>query len=383
MKKNKFLARLLYFIFSLFTMVFAHATSAPLFTFLPLTPTTIKVTNDNTETVQYVLTNMSSKTHTLMMVPIEGITQITSAGYCLSPFILASKQSCILNLQVNGSEIPSYITGGPRVCQQGTNGNPSPLQCYQPSIADLLNVIMTPSILYVGTQNGNVYYSENNGASWTPTNVPAGGSAINAVFATDTTLYAGAANGTIYSSFNNGQTWFPIAVPSASSAVNGLYVLANTLYVASANGNVFLCALNGSHCETTTSPDGSAVNGVFATTNALYASTTNGNVYYSNNNGFSWTPINGQPDQSAVEAIYIAGNTLYASTADEYVYTTTSLTGGGSWNLYAQTVYSFFASPDGSQIFAGNQSGYVFSLTEGTQLGFVANTSINSVFLFN
>lgn len=42
----------------------------------------------STAMVQYQVTNESRKTHTLMMIPVPGITQITTAGNCSNPFTL-------------------------------------------------------------------------------------------------------------------------------------------------------------------------------------------------------------------------------------------------------------------------------------------------------
>jgi hypothetical protein len=383
MKKHTLFLGLLYFIFSITNIV--HATSSPLFTLTPLTPTTIQLLKNSTATVEYIVTNMSSKTHTLMIEPVTGITQVTGSGNCASAFTLTAKQSCTLTLLIEGSQLSGSIVAGPRVCQQGSNGKPSPLLCYQPSPSNILTIVLItpPGILYTGTENGNVFYSIDDGATWITTAVPAGGIAINAVFATNTTLYAGTANGHVYSSVNNGNTWSLIVTPALGFEVNGLYISTNKLYIASANSSVFICALDGTQCTSTNSPSGSSLNGVFATANALYVASDDGYVYYSTNNGVSWSAINGQPDSSAVKSVYVAANTLYVDTADEYVYTSTSLTGGGTWSLYAQTVYSLFVNSNASQIFAGNQAGYVFSLSTGTQLGFVESTGINSVFLFN
>jgi hypothetical protein len=387
MNKNKPFSALVYFIYFLFTMMSAHATSEPLLTFLPLTPTKISISNNGNAVVQYIVTNQSAKTHTLMMMPIKGITQITSAGTCSNPFVLTSKKSCTLTLNVSGTQIPDHITGGPKICQQGPNGKPSPLQCYQPSVANILNITLKgPQIptLYSGMQNGAIYYSITEGITWSLASPPAGGSAVNSVVATSTILFAGAVNGTVYSSFNNGTTWASIVTPAPGFAVNNVYVASNNkLYIASAKGTVFICALNGTNCVSTTAPvAGFAVNGVFATTNALYAASANGSVYYSNNNGRTWVAINGQPDSSAVKAVYVAGNTLYVSTANEYVYRSTSLTGGGTWIPYAQTVYSLFVNTNGSAVIAGTQGGYVFSLSTGNELGFITYSPINSVYLF-
>ena len=112
----------------------------------------------------------------------------------------------------------------------------------------------------------------------------------------------------------------------------------------------------------------------------LYAGCQNGDVYYSNNSGSSWTAINGSPDGSPIASISMYSNTLYVATGNEYAYTSTSITGGGSWTWYGQTVYRLFVSGLGT-IYAGTQGGYVYSLTTGDEIGFVAASPINSLFI--
>lgn len=109
----------------------------PIWTFTPLTPTKIDVNSGSSATIQYQVTNQSRKTHTLAMKPIKGITQITTGGLCANPFTLTYQQSCVISLQVSGSALTGNIAGGPQICE-----NSNPLQCYQPSPADVLNITL-------------------------------------------------------------------------------------------------------------------------------------------------------------------------------------------------------------------------------------------------
>lgn len=114
-----------------------HAGS-PVWTFSPLTATTITVSTADTATVQYQVTNQSRRTHALEMRGITGINQNTSSGHCANPFTLGYQQSCTLTLTVDGSALQGGVAGGPVVCQQG-----NALQCYQPSRSDALNITLT------------------------------------------------------------------------------------------------------------------------------------------------------------------------------------------------------------------------------------------------
>lgn len=118
-----------------------HAGS-PVWMLTPLTATTLSVPSNDTATVQYQVTNQSTKTHTLFMQSIQGITQLTTGlGVCGNPFVLTGKASCTLSLQVNGSQLTQPISDGPLVCEQG-----STLQCYRPASANILHITQTTAI---------------------------------------------------------------------------------------------------------------------------------------------------------------------------------------------------------------------------------------------
>lgn len=118
----------------------AQANQAAVFSIIPTSPTAFLLPANYSETVQYQITNQTKATRTMTMQPITGVTQ-TAEG-CPNPFILAPQQSCLLTLQINGSNIPQQINGGPVLCKtQGPgNNNPDPYLCSQPAIADVLSV---------------------------------------------------------------------------------------------------------------------------------------------------------------------------------------------------------------------------------------------------
>lgn len=120
-----------------------YAASQATFTLIPTTPTTVQIPVNGSATVQYNVTNQTKVTRTLTMVPIAGVTQLTgTAGECLNPFMLASKQSCLLTLQLKGSQLPEHIMQGPVVCktQSTANNSPDRFLCSQPSQIDSLNI---------------------------------------------------------------------------------------------------------------------------------------------------------------------------------------------------------------------------------------------------
>lgn len=115
----------------------------PVWTFRPLTATTVSVPSNGSAIVRYKITNQSSRLHTLHMQPIEGITQLTTGlGVCGNPFVLAVKNaSCTLSLQINGNQLTKPISNGPVVCEQKKQ-----LECYRPSAKESLHINQAPPI---------------------------------------------------------------------------------------------------------------------------------------------------------------------------------------------------------------------------------------------
>jgi hypothetical protein len=132
-------------IFSSLAIIFLTTSTnagVPVWTFSPLTATTISISNNSSAIVQYQVTNQSSKQHTLALQAMTGITQLTTGlGVCGNSFVLGGHASCILSLQIDGSLLTQPISDGPTVCEQGSN-----LECYRPSLPDILHVTLIPTI---------------------------------------------------------------------------------------------------------------------------------------------------------------------------------------------------------------------------------------------
>lgn len=125
----------------------AFAQTQPKFVLTPLTATTTSIALDETQTIQYQISNATKITRTLTMVPMQGITQLTSnEGLCPNPFTLAHNQSCTLSLSFTGNALPAHTTQGPEICATDDSGNvtPDPFLCSQPSLADSLNITVVP-----------------------------------------------------------------------------------------------------------------------------------------------------------------------------------------------------------------------------------------------
>ena len=81
---------------------------------------------------------------------------------------------------------------------------------------------MNGPYLYAATYNGNVYYSQNNGISWTATS-RISGVPIYALCVYGNALYVGDVLGDLFTSQDNGLTWQPLT-PIGGGSVLSLYM---------------------------------------------------------------------------------------------------------------------------------------------------------------
>lgn len=96
---------------------------------------------------QYRVINNTKLSRTLTIVPIKGVRQTTAGiGACTYPFFLAPGQSCLLSLELIGSELGQGLHSGPVVCKTRSlsDNSPDPLLCSQPSAQDSLNINIIP-----------------------------------------------------------------------------------------------------------------------------------------------------------------------------------------------------------------------------------------------
>lgn len=137
-----FTRRLPAFLYSGLMMTGAFA-GTPLWTFTPLTSTTVAVPANGSALVQYRVTNQSAKPHSLNLQPIRGVSQVvTGADVCANPVVLRGRGSCVLTLKINGRQINTPITDGPVLCQDG-NSN----LCYRPARANVLQITQAPPVV--------------------------------------------------------------------------------------------------------------------------------------------------------------------------------------------------------------------------------------------
>jgi hypothetical protein len=128
MKRRNLMNQLVVGVWTMLAMTLAYA-ATPLWTYSAPSPAATTISAGSIATIQYTVTNQSTKSKDLILQLTPGL----SASSCR----LATKGStCVLTLTVNGSALlQEGIHTGPILCEQG-----NPLQCYQPSQANSLNI---------------------------------------------------------------------------------------------------------------------------------------------------------------------------------------------------------------------------------------------------
>ncbi len=140
-----------YFLGAVFIFLSASTDAAiqPRFLIIPTTSTNVSISSTNTATVQYRVTNQTAITRQLTIVSVSGITQILGGdGYCSNPFTLAHGQSCLLTLQINGSQFSlGTTTKAVEVCKTNPDHySPNPFLCSKTNPANHLNITVSAPI---------------------------------------------------------------------------------------------------------------------------------------------------------------------------------------------------------------------------------------------
>jgi hypothetical protein len=160
--KKYLLLIIISFIFA-FNVCESYASDEAKFSLVANTPTNVTVPVNRNTYVQYEVTNNTTITRRLTMVPIPNVVQVTrDNSQCTNPFVLSSGQSCKLTLYIDGQQIKSNYSGGPVVCKtKATSNQPDPFLCSQPSSSMILSIKPAPAInnptnkLYVSNWDGN------------------------------------------------------------------------------------------------------------------------------------------------------------------------------------------------------------------------------------
>ncbi|MBE9492389.1 MAG: T9SS type A sorting domain-containing protein [Bacteroidetes bacterium] len=198
--------------------------------------------------------------------------------------------------------------------------------------SDLTSFLKKSNELYVTTENNGVFYSSNNGTSWTLLNEGLQSLKINFVRTAGENIILGTQLEGLFRL--NNDTWEPlneglITSSIRTSATSGDSIVFNT------NNNVFLSGDEGNTWQKITPSILFEYLGNMASSENILFLSYKKNIYqqaiaYSHDNGQSWFKMDPPPYQGDdTYYLYVQGNRLYAREDDKMYYTDDL---GNTWN---------------------------------------------------
>ena len=237
---------------------------------------------------------------------------------------------------------------------------------------NIYSLIAIGSNIFAGSDSG-VYFSTNNGTSWTKTAL--NNKIVYSLAAVGNVLYAGTGSSGVLSSPNNGANWTQTSMNTQtvySLLVNGNIIFAgasgNGVYYTTTSGTSWVLTNLGSHTVLSLAASGTNI----------YAGTSLAGIYRSTNNGVNWAQTS--MSSSSFKSLAISSSYYYAGayslSGSNGIYRSTD---GGSWTLVGLNSINVLALiASGNYIFAGTDNGIYESTNYGTNW-IIKNQGITTV----
>jgi len=240
---------------------------------------------------------------------------------------------------------------------------------------DINKLVISEDTLYAGTYNGGVFLSTNNGSSWTAVNNGLTGNAlqVRALAINGSNIYVGTYNSGVYLSTNNGNSWSAVNTGLTNLQILSFAISGNTIF-AGTWGGVYMSTNNGNNWSAI-GLSGNMISGIAISGNNIFAGINGGGVYLSTNNGTSWNPVNTGLTNNQVTALVVDGNNIFAGTSGGGVYLSTN--NGNNWNTKNTSLTDTIINAltlSGNYLFAGtSQFGGVWKLQYSGTIATSAN----------
>ena len=177
------------------------------------------------------------------------------------------------------------------------------------------SVFAVGNTVYVGTGEGYVYSTTDQGTTWLPSTGASSvdGSTVNAIVVdANSIFYAGTSNGNVEYSSNSGQSWTSLPnQPSTGVSISSLAIdTSGTLYVVTADTTTQpqynTAPLTGTWQSMTALPagDGNATT-IAASGSTVYVGTNNSHVMYTTNKGQTWNGSQLPTDTSGINSLFV------------------------------------------------------------------------------
>jgi photosystem II stability/assembly factor-like uncharacterized protein len=229
------------------------------------------------------------------------------------------------------------------------------------------SIIANRRSLCVGTINGGVYSSTNDGTDWKVSRFGETGYVSNLV-SNDTVIFASIVSG-IFRSKDNGFNWTIVDSGLVNNSPLCMVIADPYLYTGTYSGGVFRSTDNGTSWNLpSTDLTNTSINALTVSGANLFAGTISngGGVFLSTNSGTSWTAVNTGLTYPMVQSLAVLGSNLFAGTDYGGVFRSTD--NGTSWiavntGLTNTSIYALAVS--GTNLFAGTAGGVFLSTNNG------------------
>jgi len=229
--------------------------------------------------------------------------------------------------------------------------------------------------LFLSSDNGNSWSAVNNGFGWDSTF--ACWDNVTKLAMKGDTIFAGTGNG-VYLSSNNAGSWSHVNTGPINTCVTALAVKGGTIFAGCSGA--FWSSNDGSNWTLLTST--SLINTLAISGNNIFAGTWGG-VFLSSDTGNSWTAVNtGLPTNNVIWALAIKGDSIFAGTYVDGVYLSTN--NGSSWTavndgLTGSGLYSNEFTIKGDILFSGTYGAgvWILPLSKITEIEKINNNESN------
>jgi hypothetical protein len=246
--------------------------------------------------------------------------------------------------------------------------------------------------LFAGSLGSGIFYSYDNGATWTPLGTQPANENVHALAISGGALFAGTTTG-IYKLSNTG--WVAVNTGFTDTTVNTLLTQGSDLLAGTDGGGVYLSADEGTSWMTMNGGLGNLyVTALFINNNPLnysgieiFAATYDG-LYYTNGLPGSWTLI--RPLMTNMSSFAAIGQNLFGGTL--YSGVSLSTDNGTTWttmNSGLTNIRVQCLAPSGGNLFAGTSAGVCVLMNNANANEWIpensglSNTNISSLFAYN